>query len=144
MLNIGIREFSAVIRIFWDYNPSESYVTYNLYYSLDNVTFSLLVSDIPNEPTSYGKIIDYRFLRTSVPGVSSSTPFYLRLTGVSEAALESSPGPSKRINPEHDLVPLTTTSSPNVIGHAYGYDTSIKKWRKINVDNEGTLKVKII
>jgi hypothetical protein len=142
MLDISIKENTNRIKIFWDFDRSSVYVSFNLYYSLDNGSFSLLDSGIINQPTSYGKIIDYSFMRNDI-GVTINTPFYLRLTGVDASAVESPPGLSKRVNSENDPVPVTTTSTQNIIGHMVGYDSVIKGWRKIGIEEDGSLKIKI-
>lgn len=143
MLDISVRENSSRIKIFWDFEATSPYVSFNIYYSTDNSSFTLFRQGIPNAATSYGKIIDYSFSRFDIPGVALSTPFYLRLTGVDAELVESPPGPHKRLNAEQDPVPMTTSSSQNVIGHMMGYDSSVRGWRKIGIGSDGSLNIKI-
>ena len=42
MFNLNVKENSDKISLFWEFDDSRNYVSFHLYYSFDNSTYSLL------------------------------------------------------------------------------------------------------
>lgn len=125
------------IAVYWDYDPTGTYVAYNLYWSfaLDMAGETLLKGGITNTPdTNFSnKAILYKFNRASI-GATENSVFYLRLKGIDSSMTEDSanPGEIKRICSLPEQLAQYHTSQ------AYGYDRNSNIWRKLKVTNSGS------
>lgn len=126
------------IRIYWDYDSTGAYATYNLYWSVDSgmAGEALVASNIGNTPDGYysKNSIFYKFKRDSI-GRTIDSVFYMRLKGVSAAGVidAANPGAIKYIPS------LSEQLDQNKAVEIHGYDYTNKMWRKVKVDTTGTL-----
>lgn len=126
------------IRVFWDFDSTGTYASYNLYWSAaSNMAGEALVaSRIGNTPDVYysKSSIFYKFKRASI-GLTVDSVFYMRLKGVSAAGVEdaANPGAIKYIPS------LSEQLDQNKAVEIHGYDYTNKIWRKVKVDATGTL-----
>lgn len=143
-INISLNS-SSEIQLFWEALDTSNIESFNVYWSGDNIAFSLLSGGIRNQPNYYGKYVFYQFNRSDI-GKTETDQFFLRLTTIDSFSVESSPGGSIKVNAAIDPVPDTIQSTQHVIVHNYGFDPNDNIWRRLKVnkapdadDETGTL-----
>lgn len=136
--SIQVSYNDSEIRIFWDYDSTGTYASYNLYWSAaaNMAGEALVASGIGNTPDVYYSktSIFYKFKRELI-GRTVDDVFYLRLKGVSAAGVEdaANPGAIKYIPSLPELI------AQNKAVEIHGYDYTNKIWRKVSVDATGAL-----
>jgi hypothetical protein len=136
--SVQISYNDSEIRVFWDYDPSGAYATYNLYWSVDSgmAGEAQVASNLSNTPDGYysRQSIFYKFKREDI-GLTVDSVFYMRLKGVSASGVEdaANPGATKYIPS------LSEKIAHDRAVEIHGYDYTNKIWRKVKVDATGTL-----
>lgn len=130
------------IRIAWEVDTTGTYRSFNLYWDTDSAMAAeaLLKSGLYNSPdTTYSeKHGVYDFTRASI-GLGASNEFYIRLKGVLSSGVEdvANPGPTK-------IVPKLTDDRPeNNMAQIQGYDYTKDLWKKVKVNDDGSLDVAV-
>ena len=135
-IHIGYND--SEIKIFWDFDSTGTYAMFNLYWSTDSgmAGEALVASNINNTPDGYysSNSITFKFKRETL-GLTTDDAFYMRLKGVSSAGVEdaANPGLIKYI------MSIPEKISQEKAVEIHGYDYTNKMWRKIKVDDTGTL-----
>lgn len=120
------------IQLFWEYVTDPSIKSFNVYWSLDGLTFTKFDKTAKNDRGFYDKYVLYEFNRSTI-GVSPSTEFFIRITSVNASSVESSPGESIKIQVSQDREEETNRSSIPFFMQMHGYDETYKVWRRIKV-----------
>lgn len=147
-MHINLAENTETVSIFWDYNPLNTYPVYKISYSLNGSLYTLLKSDIPNQPDYYDKYVYYSFKRSDI-GIDRNTRFYIKIAGITSGGSEVDLS-VKLIPEERNTVNNTVNKdTPGAGSQSWGYDASGDVWRKLRVvssgddDGTGLLKVRI-
>lgn len=119
-------------------------MAFSLYYSLDDSAFTLLKGNILNQPDESGRTIYYQFKRSDIPGLAHNQGFYLRLSGLNSSFSEIATGSSLVVGHPQDREEKTNRSSMAFLSQIHGFDPSAKRWRRLDTDSEGNLKVRIV
>jgi hypothetical protein len=126
------------MRLMWERDTTDTYRYFNLYWSLDSgmAGEAQVQANIPNVSDGYysDRHVTYLFNRSDI-GVGEGTEFYMRLKGVDAAGIEDAahPGPTKYVRAvdaqreEYDATQI------------YGYDYTKQIWKRVKVQNDGTL-----
>lgn len=126
------------VRIFWDFDSTGVYSTFNLYWSAaaNMAGEAQIARYIPNNPDRYfsNKSIFYKFNRATL-GLTVESSLYLRLKGVNASGVEdaSNPGVIRY------LPSLSEQISQNKAVEMHGFDYTNKIWRKLKTDATGSL-----
>jgi len=135
-IHIGYND--SEIKVFWDFDSTGTYALFNLYWSVDSgmAGEALVASNINNTPDGYysDNSITYKFKREAL-GLTTDDVFYMRLKGVSAAGVEDAANPGAT----RYIMSIPEKISQEKAVEIHGYDYTNKIWRKIKVDNTGTL-----
>lgn len=135
-IHIGYND--SEIKVFWDFDSTGTYASFNLYWSVDSgmAGEALVASNINNTPDGYysSNSITYKFKRASI-GLTTASVFYMRLKGVSAAGVEDAANPGEI----RYIMSLSEQIDQNKAVEIHGYDYTNSIWRKIKVDATGTL-----
>lgn len=135
-IHIGYND--SEIKIFWDFDSTGTYALFNLYWSVDSgmAGEALVASNINNTPDGYysDNSITYKFKR-EVLGLTTDDVFYMRLKGVSAAGVEDAANPGAT----RYIMSIPEKISQEKAVEIHGYDYTNKIWRKVKVDDTGTL-----
>lgn len=140
--SIQIYYNDARVKIAWEVDHTSVYRSFNVYWSVSSTMAGevLLQGRIPNVDSSfYGKgQIFYEFER-SIIGLTVANELYLRLKGVNVAGVEDAVGVGAT-----RLIPSTTLAKEyNAIAQAYGYDYDKNLWKRVKVNDDGSLDVAV-
>jgi hypothetical protein len=135
---IQISYNDSEIRVYWDFDSTGTYASYNLYWSVasDMAGEALIKGGIPNTPDFYysNRHIFYKFKRETI-GQTINSVFYMRLKGVNVLGVEDAVNPSAI-----EYVPsLPELSAQYKAVEIHGFDYTNNIWRKVKVTTDGTL-----
>ena len=133
--NVQIGFNHEVVKIMWTSDKTGAYVSYNLYWDTSvGMGAESLLATVPNVVDTYysKEHITYAFRRVSI-GLTNDSEFYLRLKGVSVLGVIDTPGAVR-------LIPsLTAQREEYNATQMYGYDTSKGLWKRVKVNDDGSL-----